>query len=91
MSVGKALTLILCVVGLILYMYMLLLIMAIFIETSCNTKYSSLPTTMYYSKVRTHSDKELLNGCFLTFLCFLVKTGIIYKFWKFNKILTTIS
>ena len=70
-------------VGLILYMYMLLLIMAIFIETSCNTKYSSLHTTKYSSKVRTHSDRELINGCFLTFLCFLLKKGIIYTLYKF--------
>ena len=80
LSIGKAIKISISTFALILYMYILLLIMALFIETSFNIKYYSLPTTKYYPNIKLNSYRELINIGFLTVLYYLAKKGILSNF-----------
>ena len=70
----------LCVAGLITYVYLLLLLMALFIENTLSDNIcASISTAKSYPKITINSYRELLNSCFLTILYFLSKNDVMAK------------
>ena len=68
----------LCVAGFLIYVYLLLLLMALFIENTLNNKFASLPATKYYPNIKLNSYRELINIVF--FYCFILLSKKRYTF-----------
>ena len=73
MSVSKALTMSISVVGLIFYMYIICLLMALSMKISLNCQESLITMPRHFQTAQNYNNMDLVNGCFLALIFWIVK------------------